>query len=81
MSSLYTAFCCEKIGAQPARWILDVGDWPDYALNASVCLYTKHFKRSASFKRAWRIEISYGGPDYLISKQSTAVESGKISVI
>jgi hypothetical protein len=29
MSSLHAAFCCEKIGAQPARLMLDVGDWPD----------------------------------------------------
>jgi hypothetical protein len=36
MSSLYAAFCCEKIRVQPARLTLGVGDWPDCAPDASI---------------------------------------------
>jgi hypothetical protein len=35
MLSLYAAFYCE-IGGQPARLILEVGDWPDCAPDASI---------------------------------------------
>ena len=58
-----------------------MGDWPDYALNTSVCSQAKHSRRSISFKGAWRVEVLYRGPDYSISRQLTAVESGKISVM
>jgi hypothetical protein len=76
MPSLYMAFCRDKL----VYWILDMGDWPDCALNALVCLYTRHSKRSAFFK-ARRAEILYIGLDYLISRQPMAIKSGKINII
>jgi len=48
---------------------------------ASVCPQARHSGRSASSKGAWRVEVSYGGLDHSISRQLTAVESGKIGVI
>ena len=36
MTSLYAAFCCEKIGVQPVCLTLELGDWPNYALDASI---------------------------------------------
>jgi hypothetical protein len=80
MPSLRAAFCCEKIRIQLVCWMLDVGDWPDCAPNASVCPQARHSRRSVSFKGAGRAEVSCAGLDYLISRQPTAVESGKIGV-
>ena len=61
--------------------MFDVGDWPDCAPNALVCLQARQSGRSASSKGAGRAEVSCTGPDHLISRQPTAVESGKISMM
>jgi hypothetical protein len=61
--------------------MLDVGNWPNCALNASVCLQVRHSRRSVSSKGTRRAEVLCTGLDHLISRQPTAVESGKIGVM
>jgi hypothetical protein len=81
MSSLRAAFCCEKIGVQPACLTLEVSNWPNCAPNASIYQQARHSRRSTSSIGAWRAEISRAGPDHLISREPTAVESGKAGMM
>jgi hypothetical protein len=76
MPSLCAAFCCEKIGTQPVCLMLDVSDWLDCVPNASIYQQATPFGRSAFSTEG--AEVSCAGPDHLISRQPTAVESGKI---
>jgi hypothetical protein len=62
MSSLRAAFCCEKIGVRIVCLMLEQGDWPGCASNASIYQQARHPGRSAPSAGAWRAEISCTGP-------------------
>jgi hypothetical protein len=79
MSNLRAAFCC-KIGVQFAYLALELGDWPDCVSNASIYQQVRHSERSAPSAGVWRADISYTGPGRFISRQPTAVASGKTGV-